>query len=67
MKKFLFLSLLCCMSFMSAKAVTVYTTCGIQLHTVSMIFFEDEDDYMEYLRDLNEIHCGVRALPHVED
>lgn len=55
------------MSFMSAKAVTVYTTCGIQLHTVSMIFFEDEDDYMEYLRDLNEIHCGVRALPHVED
>lgn len=45
----------------------VITTCGKHVYTVSSSFFGSISEYEDYLRDINEINCGTRSLPHFID
>lgn len=45
----------------------VITTCGKRVMTVSSSFFSSMSEYNDYLRDINEINCGTRSLPHFID
>lgn len=55
---FIIFALSVCFSVYSA---VVTTSCGTQLTTVDMEYFETYGDWEGYMEDLNEIECGTRS------
>lgn len=58
MKKLLFVALLALGS-INANAVRFQTTCGYVGTTVSPDFLETQQEFLDYMVELNETFCGV--------
>lgn len=44
-----------------ADAATVWTTCGRGAMTLDQSYFIRVEDWIESMRDINEIYCGTRG------
>lgn len=68
MKKLFLMSAFALMAF-AANATepvgsVVTTSCGKRVMTVSFNdSFLNNEDYYDYMRDLNEVECGTREMP----
>lgn len=45
----------------SVYSAVVSTSCGTELTTVGMEYFETYGEWQDYMADLNEIECGTRS------
>lgn len=53
-------------SFIFASTVRYYTSCGTSGYTVGNTYFDSEDEYWDYLTELNEIECGSADIPTIQ-
>ena len=57
-KRFLFIAILGAIGVVGAAAYTYQTTCGTRGQTVGPEFFENRNEFIQYMEELNEIDCG---------
>ena len=63
MKKIIFVTalMLSGLAFNANASVLVTTTCGTKVITVSEDYFQDYNEYYDYLLELNSIECGPNS------
>ena len=51
----------------ASQGTVVHTSCGKKVMTVGPEFFENPDEFSDYLKELNMIYCGEEngAVPKV--